>query len=678
MGRNPGVVRKQLEQVFRRGAAGGLGEDQLLERFAERGDEAAFAALIARHGPMVWGVCRRVLRDERDVEDAFQATFLVLVRRAKAIRDGVLVGHWLYGVARRVAVRARANAARRFVHETEAGDVAEPAAPADVDAAEWAEMRAAIDEELARLPGSLRAPVVLCYLDGLTHDEAARRLRWPVGTVRSRMARARDLLRRRLSRRGVTLGTATLAAALAPEPVPAALLSQTLSASVHFATRQAAAAAVTSAAALARGVLHAMTIAKIQVLGAAALAGAFALGGVQIVARTSEAGDDGPKPSPAAAAPASKPAEANDEGSARLLKQIEDELKESGRRDAALQKALEDNEAARKELENLRAALKSQRRGAPPRAEGRDIRLPFPPGPGMMPHAGANGMMGKPEGAMGFAVGGPVGMTGAPMGPIAGGPGAMTGFSGGMIPTAVGPGAMGGGTGEIRGMGSGPGGMVGLPGGIMPGPSGPGGMRGVPGRMMPGPMGTGMVETFGGNAGKPPRYISSGQIIVVTSPKGDQVTAYSTETGQAKSYRLTGSGENRRVTPLVTQGLAALYLVGDKIDRVAAFSAYDGNWYPQVLREPVDKAMPLVNANLAAYGLGRRIYAFSAVAKRWDVLELPEGTDTSTVGVSHDWITFVHDDRLHVFSGKTGKWEAIRISQSGDDADKDAEGDETP
>ena len=118
MSRYAGAVLEQLNRVFNQGTVGGLTEGKLLDRFVAEGDEAAFAALVARHGPMVLGVCRRILRDEHEVEDAFQATFLVLVRRAGAIKDGELVGHWLHGVAHRVAVRARAQAAYRSVHET--------------------------------------------------------------------------------------------------------------------------------------------------------------------------------------------------------------------------------------------------------------------------------------------------------------------------------------------------------------------------------------------------------------------------------------------------------------------------------------------------------------------------------------------------------------------------------
>ena len=193
MSRYSGVVREQLNRVFHQGTVAGLTEGKLLARFVAQGDESAFAALVAQHGPMVLGVCRRILRDEHDVEDAFQATFLVLVRHQGAIRDGDLVGQWLHGVAHRVAVRARAQSARRRVRETNGIEEAHESAysrPADE---RQRDLRTILDDELARLPGSLRSPVVLCYLEGLTHDEAAQALRWPVGTVRSRMARARDV-----------------------------------------------------------------------------------------------------------------------------------------------------------------------------------------------------------------------------------------------------------------------------------------------------------------------------------------------------------------------------------------------------------------------------------------------------------------------------------------------------
>jgi RNA polymerase sigma-70 factor (ECF subfamily) len=153
----------QLNQIFNRGTFVGLDDKNLLERFVVEGDDSAFAALVARHGPMVLGVCRRVLREEHDVEDAFQATFLVLVRRAGTIREASLLGHWIYGVAYRVAVRARANAVRRRGRERVGIEEAPVEVSTPVDDIEQRELRVVLDEELARLPDLLRAPMVLCY-----------------------------------------------------------------------------------------------------------------------------------------------------------------------------------------------------------------------------------------------------------------------------------------------------------------------------------------------------------------------------------------------------------------------------------------------------------------------------------------------------------------------------------
>jgi RNA polymerase sigma factor (sigma-70 family) len=175
-------------------------DSQLLTRFALQQDQAAFAALVRRHGPMVRAACRRVLWDAHAVDDAFQTTFLVLVRKARAIARPELLGNWLYGVAYRVALKARAKAARRSRHEQQApgNTVVDPMV--EVTSREW---RSVLDAELRQLPEQYWAPLVLCYLKGKTNAEAACLLGWPSGSISGRLARARELLRQRLVRRGL-------------------------------------------------------------------------------------------------------------------------------------------------------------------------------------------------------------------------------------------------------------------------------------------------------------------------------------------------------------------------------------------------------------------------------------------------------------------------------------------
>ena len=221
-----GVVH-QLERLFGHGTVTGLTEGQLLDRFASRRDESAFESLMERHGPMVLGVCRQFLRDPNDVEDAFQATFLVLVRKAPTLRQKELLGNWLYGVAYRVALRARSVASRRQARVSAGKEVDNLAtdprrrgtASAD-ETIEADEERPMLHEEVSRLPERYRMPIVLCYFEGLSHDQAAARLGWPVGTVKGRLSRARELLRGRLSRRGVTVTSAAIAAQLAMHCMP--------------------------------------------------------------------------------------------------------------------------------------------------------------------------------------------------------------------------------------------------------------------------------------------------------------------------------------------------------------------------------------------------------------------------------------------------------------------------
>jgi RNA polymerase sigma factor (sigma-70 family) len=227
---------------------------ELLDRFLADRDDAAFAALVLRHGNLVLAACRRVLVNRADVDDAFQATFLVLLRKASSIRQHQSVGGWLYRVARRAALHVRADVERH--RPVEPGLIPESAAPTDADPS-WREVCALLHAELDRLPVKFRLPLMLCYLDGKTRDEAARQLGWSVGAVKGNLERGRMRLREQLARRGVTLSAALLATLAAPRglAIPTALVNSTL----HTALNTPAALAGGSRAALvAHGVLQSM------------------------------------------------------------------------------------------------------------------------------------------------------------------------------------------------------------------------------------------------------------------------------------------------------------------------------------------------------------------------------------------------------------------------------------
>jgi RNA polymerase sigma factor (sigma-70 family) len=262
-----------------------LADRHLLERFVRARDEAAFAALVQRHGPMVLGVCRRLLHDAHEAEDAFQATFLVLAHKARFIGRPESLGPWLHGVAYRTAAQAR-QAARRRAREREAA--AMPDGDPAVEAV-WRELRQVLDEELGRLAQKYRAPLVLFYLEGKSTAEVARQLGCPKGTVQSRLARGRDRLRDRLARRGVTLTVWALALSLAekaaPAAVPAALADEAIKAAVLTAAGTAAGAIPATVAALTKGVLRAMFLSKLKVVAAVVLAVTVAAAGTVLCAR---------------------------------------------------------------------------------------------------------------------------------------------------------------------------------------------------------------------------------------------------------------------------------------------------------------------------------------------------------------------------------------------------------
>ncbi len=224
-------IPASIGALFEGGAVAGLADGRLLGRFVARGDEVAFAALVDRHGPMVLRACRSALGDGPDAEDAFQATFLILARKAGSIRDRDSAASWLHGVARRVAgCSQRASARRRARERSAAGMVAEavPDRPRD-------DLAAVLDEEVGGLPEKYREPLTLCLRDGLTHEEAARRLGWPVGTVKTRVRWARDRLQTRLARRGLAPSLAAIGAAwrsAEAATVPAALAHATARAAI--------------------------------------------------------------------------------------------------------------------------------------------------------------------------------------------------------------------------------------------------------------------------------------------------------------------------------------------------------------------------------------------------------------------------------------------------------------
>ena len=236
---------------------------QLLARFVADRDEAAFASLVRQHGPMVLGVCRRVLHDLHDAEDAFQATFLVLARKASSIRKPELLANWLYGVAYRTALRAKGAAAKRQARERQVVNM--PAPPREESSLD--ELKRLLDEELSRLPDKYRLPIVLCGLEGKTNEEAGRLLGCPRETVATRLARGRERLRHRLARRGLALSALVLAGELSPNlaaSVPAPLAATTVHAGLVFATGTTAAGVSATVVSLTEGVLKSMFYAKLK------------------------------------------------------------------------------------------------------------------------------------------------------------------------------------------------------------------------------------------------------------------------------------------------------------------------------------------------------------------------------------------------------------------------------
>lgn len=289
------MSERPLEQIVRRlrdatqsPRSEDLTDRELLKRFAAKRDDLAFAELVRRHGPMVLRVCARTLRDSHRAEDAFQATFLVLSRKAASLRRPELLSNWLYGVAFRVSREARSRSLRNQRHERRLSEMRDPKSSAPVDGSELAGL---LDEELNRLPQKYRTAFVLCHLEGKTHEQAATALRCPVGSMSWRLERARELLRQRLMRRGVTLTAALTATALTADAtsaaLPAPLLATTVRAALAFATGGSGTGLVASAevVALARHALRGLAVGKYSVAAVFVVLGLAGVGSASLIYR---------------------------------------------------------------------------------------------------------------------------------------------------------------------------------------------------------------------------------------------------------------------------------------------------------------------------------------------------------------------------------------------------------
>ncbi len=291
---NPAV--RYLQTMFEAEEVASLSDGQLLERFVAQHERVCLEALVVRHGPMVWGVCRRLLRDQHDAEDAFQVTFLVLARKAASVMPREKIGNWIYGVAYQTAMKARATKFKRQTRESTIAETHEPEAESAGQRSDLAEL---LDHELSRLPDKYRIPVVLCELEGRSHGEAAEHLGWPIGTVSGRLSRAKAMLAKRLTRQGVAIATGSAAMLVGEDLARASVSNPLIASTVHAASLVAdgqTIAGVVSphAAALTREVINSMWFSKVRyttVLAAAAVVAMTLAGAGLWQARTLADGD---------------------------------------------------------------------------------------------------------------------------------------------------------------------------------------------------------------------------------------------------------------------------------------------------------------------------------------------------------------------------------------------------
>jgi RNA polymerase sigma factor (sigma-70 family) len=365
------AVLQHLRKLEALQAAGNLSDGQLLRRFAGDRDEAAFNVLLQRHGPMVWSVCQRVLRSAHNSEDVFQATFLALAKKAASIRKQESIASWLYGVAFRLSRQLRAREYRRPVPEAMPPE--DPAQDLNRHTS-VKELLAVLDEELQRVSEHYRMPLVLCFLEGKTRDEAALALGCSLSTLKRRLDKGREVLRARLTRRGLTLSGALLSTVLAKDvaaAVPPTLLVPTIKAAVLVAAGRSATAIVPAQViTLTKGVLEAMLLTKLKIATAVVLSVVVLGAGAGICTRQAGAG---PGPGTAGQAGSKDPApaqqkEAKDPVQEKLLKELEQTRE-------ALQKALDAEKKAReKELQARQLAEVAQQKAEALRQEAQAQR----------------------------------------------------------------------------------------------------------------------------------------------------------------------------------------------------------------------------------------------------------------------------------------------------------------
>jgi RNA polymerase sigma factor (sigma-70 family) len=667
---------RRLRTLFAEGAVGTLSDGQLLGRFAaRRGEEAEgpFAALVERHGPMVLRACRAILRDEHEAQDAFQATFLVLARKARSLWVRDSIAPWLHQVACRTAHAARSAAGRRRALERRMAEMAQMAdggwqMPDDDD------LGPALHEEVDRLPDRYRRPLVLCYLEGLTHEQAARQLDWHVGTVRSRLARGRERLKGRLVRRGLAPGlTLGLAADSARAEVSNVLLETTVRAATRFATGHATAAGLVSApaVALSEGVLRTMVLSKLKLLAAGLVAAGLLATGTAAVARRD--GDD-PK-SPSTKAPEAAPKEDGakptpPEYQAHLDQLSRDESNlvklqmERDRASAEIEKQREDIKVAEANMETLRQQIRTTQQKiremklyltgkdldpAEIRAtqqKFRELKTPADrPGGNKAPEAEARRDTSKSVEQqlreardLISALEEQLRMTKLRQ------PDGRRDESSRFPAPADRPDANK----------AGPRAAADRPDADKNNPRAD---RDRPNAAAD-RAGTGDTKGQGG-ARREPRYYQQLQptLYFAASATGDKAAVYNIETRKAKSVRLAEPKEARlQVVPIIAPNMVSLRLNGPKIARLAVFTFPDFEWHAHDLAEPFEgEVSPMAGMRVVAYIVGRRVYAFSAATKTWDVLDVPPGAPL-TPRVQADSVVLEFDGQLHEFQATSGRW----------------------